>query len=37
MVVLDLDMPVMNGFTAAKYIRKRDKNITILALTAGNS
>jgi CheY-like chemotaxis protein len=29
-------MPVMNGFSAAKYIRKKDNHITILALTAGS-
>ncbi|MFT6477904.1 MAG: PAS domain S-box-containing protein [Spirosomataceae bacterium] len=37
MILLDIQMPVMNGYEAAKYIRKTDtpnKSIPIIALTA---
>ena len=34
-IILDLNMPEMNGYTAARHIRKRDRDITIVALTAG--
>jgi two-component system OmpR family response regulator len=34
LVVLDVMMPVMDGFTAADNIRKTDKNIPIIFLTA---
>jgi len=34
-VLLDLNMPVMNGYKAAKHIRKRDKKIKIIACSAG--
>lgn len=34
LVVLDVMMPVMDGFTAAENIRKTDKNIPIIFLTA---
>lgn len=33
-VVLDVMMPVMDGFTAAEHIRKTDKKIPIIFLTA---
>ena len=34
LLLLDLDMPVMDGFTALKEIRKFNKNIPIIAFTA---
>jgi signal transduction histidine kinase/CheY-like chemotaxis protein len=34
LLLLDLDMPVMDGFTALKEIRKFHKNIPIIAFTA---
>jgi len=34
-ILLDLNMPIMDGFTAARHIRKRNKKIKILALSAG--
>ena len=33
-VLMDIDMPVMNGWDATIEIRKRDPNIPIIALTA---
>jgi DNA-binding response OmpR family regulator len=33
-LVLDVMMPIMDGFTLAKEIRKKDKNIPIIFLTA---
>jgi len=34
LIFMDLHMPVMNGYEAAKHIRKHDKNIPIIALSA---
>lgn len=34
-VLLDIQMPVLNGYEAAQEIRKFDKNVLIIALTAG--
>ncbi len=34
LVFMDLHMPVMNGYEAAKHIREHDKNIPIIALSA---
>ena len=35
-VLMDIDMPVMDGWQATIEIRKKDKNIPIIALTAYN-
>ncbi|MCK5520359.1 MAG: response regulator, partial [Candidatus Marinimicrobia bacterium] len=34
LILMDMQMPVMDGVTAAKIIREKDKNIPIIALTA---
>jgi len=34
LILMDIQMPVMNGYEATKIIRKNDKNIPIVALTA---
>ncbi len=34
LILMDIQMPVMDGISAAKMIRKENKNIPILALTA---
>jgi len=34
LVLMDIQMPVMNGIDAAKLIRNNDKTTTIIALTA---
>ena len=34
LVLLDLEMPVMDGYTAIREIRRRDKGIPVLAFTA---
>ncbi len=31
---MDLEMPIMNGYTALKKIRETDKDIPIIAFTA---
>lgn len=36
LILMDLNMPVMDGFQATKAIRKFDKEIPIVALTASN-
>ncbi len=36
MVILDIQMPIMNGFEAGRTIRDLDPDIPIVALTAGN-
>lgn len=33
-ILMDIDMPIMNGWDATIEIRKRDANIPIIALTA---
>ncbi len=35
-ILMDIDMPVMDGWQATIEIRKKDKNIPIIALTAYN-
>ncbi len=34
LILMDIQMPVMDGFEATKQIRKKDQNIPIVALTA---
>ena len=34
LILMDLQMPLMSGYKAAKIIRERDKDIPIVALTA---
>lgn len=34
LILMDIFMPVMNGYEATKIIREKDKNIPIIALTA---
>ncbi|NOZ90496.1 MAG: response regulator [Epsilonproteobacteria bacterium] len=37
LILMDIDMPIMNGYEATERIRLVDKNIPIVALTAHNS
>ncbi len=37
LILMDIDMPIMNGYEATQKIRLIDKNIPIIALTAHNS
>ena len=34
MILMDIQMPIMNGYEATKQIRTQDKNIPIIAMTA---
>lgn len=36
-ILMDIQMPEMDGYTATKHIREQDKNIPILAITASAS
>jgi CheY-like chemotaxis protein/nitrogen-specific signal transduction histidine kinase len=35
LILMDIQMPIMSGLEASQIIRKKDKNIPIIALTAG--
>lgn len=37
LIMMDIDMPIMNGYEATKNIRKYDKSIPIIALTSNNT
>ncbi|CAA6819728.1 MAG: Sensory box histidine kinase/response regulator [uncultured Sulfurovum sp.] len=37
LIVMDIEMPIMNGYEATKIIRTENSNIPIIALTANNS
>jgi len=37
LILMDIDMPIMNGYEATQLIRLEDKKIPIIALTAHNS
>jgi CheY-like chemotaxis protein len=37
LIVMDIDMPIMNGYEATRNIRQYDKNIPIIALTSNNT
>lgn len=37
LIVMDLEMPIMNGYEAFKIIRTENSNIPIIALTSRNS
>ena len=37
LIVMDIEMPIMNGYEASKIIRTEDSNIPIIALTSNNS
>jgi len=37
LILMDIEMPIMNGYEATKIIRERDKVIPIIALTANGS
>jgi CheY-like chemotaxis protein len=36
LILMDLDMPVMDGYEATEHIRKQHKGIPVLALTAAS-
>ena len=37
LIVMDIEMPIMNGYEASKIIRTENSNIPIIALTSNNS
>jgi len=37
LIVMDIEMPIMNGYEASKIIRTENANIPIIALTSNNS
>ena len=37
LIVMDIEMPIMNGYEASKIIRTEDSKIPIIALTSNNS
>ena len=36
MILMDIQMPIMNGYEATKLIRELDSNIPIIALSANS-
>ena len=34
LILMDIQMPIMDGFEATKFIRQKDEKIPIIALTA---
>ncbi|SFV64171.1 sensory box histidine kinase/response regulator [hydrothermal vent metagenome] len=37
LILMDIEMPIMNGYEATKIIRAENMNIPIIALTANNT
>jgi len=37
LILMDIEMPIMNGYEATKIIRQNDKDIPIIALTANGT
>jgi CheY-like chemotaxis protein len=37
LIVMDIEMPIMNGYEATQHIRQSDKQIPIIALTSNNT
>jgi CheY-like chemotaxis protein len=37
LILMDIEMPIMNGYEATKIIRKEDREIPIIALTANGT
>jgi len=37
LIIMDIEMPIMNGYEATKIIRLEDNNVPIIALTTNNT